>query len=94
MKRFLHYVEAAAKEKDSGGRVNWRKYKNVLTPSGYSDNGLMEISDNIVSLLPSQLRKAIVEEKTVKTRSGSVQAGRITIGDQSWLVEIQPYGDI
>ena len=67
-----------------------RKFVRKLTPSGYSDNGIWILSEDLVEFPESKLQVAIVE--TVSLKGCSHKAVRVTIDGKSWNVDQDPRG--
>jgi hypothetical protein len=58
-----------------------------LTPSGYWDNGLWELSQQHVQLSSELLKQAVVEEVELKTVQGRQAAMRVTVLGNSWTIK-------
>ena len=70
-------------------RIQCRLVKSKLTPSGYSNNGIKYLSDNVVSFHQDKLLTATIEEAEFKGLERTPTAC-ITIDNKSWNVELTP----
>ena len=69
-------------------RINCRKIVHRLTPSGYSDNGIKDMIDGIVSFHPDKLKTATIAE--VKYKGIDKPQASVTIDGVTWNVEMTP----
>jgi len=74
-------------------RIECKRWKRKLTPSGYGDNGMWELTDEIVSFPSQILESSIVAEITLKADYFSQhpsKAYKVTHGNKSWVVDRNP----
>jgi hypothetical protein len=73
----------------------FRQWEKKRTPSGYLDNGLWILTDNIVSMPENMINDAIVAEISLKigtthTSETKMKAYKVTYAGNSWVIDKNP----